>query len=105
MEIILGLVEKVKINGKEVLAKIDTGADHCSLDKTLAKELNLNNIIKTTKIRSAHGKSIRPVIEADLEIKNKKFKAFFTLADRSNLKYPVLIGLDILKKGFIIKPK
>lgn len=104
MAIIVGLIEKVKINGKEVLAKIDTGADRCSLDITLAKELNLNNILKKIGIRSSHGRSVRPIVEVDLEIKNEKLKVQFNLADRSNLKYPVLIGKNVLKKGFIIKP-
>jgi len=105
MAITIGLIEKVKINGKEILAKIDTGADRCSLDKTLAKEMGLNNIVKTMQVKSSHGKSIRPVVQASLEIKGKKFKANFNLADRSNLKYPVLIGNSILKKGFVIKPQ
>ncbi len=104
MSTIIGLVEKVKINGKEVLAKIDTGADQCSLDRTLAKELNINNILKTTSVKSAHGKSIRPVVEAELEIKDKKLKVNFNLADRSHLKYLILIGKSVLKKGFMIKP-
>ena len=104
MSIVLGLVEKVKVNGKEVLAKIDTGADGCSLDIALAKELNLNNFVKTTRIKSSHGRFVRPVVEATLEIRDKKFKAQFNLTDRSHLKYPVLIGKSILKKGFIIKP-
>ena len=105
MKTILGLVEKVKINGKEVLAKIDTGADRCSLDMTLAKELNISKVIKTMKIKSSHGRVIRPVVEATLEIKDRKFKVKFNLADRSHLKYPVLIGKSILKKDFIIQPK
>ena len=100
----LGLIEKVKINGKEVLAKIDTGADLCSIDKKLAKELDLNNFVKTAKIKSSHGKTIRPVVEAELEIKDEKIKTHFNLADRSQLKYPVLIGKSVLKKGFIIDP-
>ena len=104
MTTILGLIEKVKINGKEVLAKIDTGADKNSLDITLANKLNITKFVKTTKVRSSHGKSIRPVIEADLEIKGKKLKTQFNLTDRSQMNYPVLIGKNVLKKGFIIKP-
>ena len=35
---------------------------------------------------------------------NKEFKTDFTLADRSDMKYPVLIGQNILSKGFLIDP-
>ena len=104
MTITLGLIEKVKINGKEVLAKIDTGADKNSLDITLANKLNIKNFIKTIKVRSPHGRSTRQVVEADLEIKGKKIKTQFNLIDRSQMNYPVLIGNNVLKKGFIIKP-
>ena len=104
MATIIGLIEKVKINGKEVLAKIDTGADRSSLDKKLAKNLGLNNIIKTMRIKSSHGRSVRPVIEADLELKGRTFKARFNLADRSHMKYPILIGKKILRQGFLIDP-
>ena len=104
MAITLGLIEKVKINGKEVLAKIDTGADKNSLDITLANKLNIQKSIKTIKVRSSHGRSTRPVIEADLEIKGKKIKTQFNLTDRSHMQYPALIGKNVLKKGFIIKP-
>ena len=53
---IIGLVERVKIKGREVVARIDTGARRCSIDKNLARELKLGPIIGNRKYRSAHGK-------------------------------------------------
>ena len=103
-KIILGLIEKVKINGKEIIAKIDTGADRNSIDTKLAAELNLGPITQTTKITSSHGDSIRPVVQAELEIKNKKIQTQFNLTNRTHMKCPVLIGKEVLKKGFIIDP-
>ena len=101
-KIILGLTEKVKINGKEVLAKIDTGASRNSIDMNLATELNLGPIVRVSKIRSVHGRTTRPVVQAKLEIKGKKFKALFNLISRSRMKYKVLIGRRILKQGFLV---
>lgn len=101
---IIGLIEKVKINGKETTAKIDTGADRNSMDIKLAAELNLGPITRTTRIKSSHGDSVRPVIKAELEIKNKKIQTSFNLTNRSHMKCPVLIGKEVLKKGFIIDP-
>lgn len=103
--VIIGLLEKVKINGKETLAKIDTGADRNSMDMKLAATLNLGPIIRTTSIKSSHGSSIRPVVKAELEIKGEKIIAEFNLTNRAHMKYPILIGKKVLiKKGFLIDP-
>ncbi len=101
---IVGLVEKVKINGKEIIARIDTGAEHSSVDKRLAEELKLGPVLKTILIKSATGKTKRPVVEAEIEIKGKKMKSRFNIADRSQMSYKVLIGQNILKEGFLIDP-
>ena len=106
---IIGLTEKVIIIGPEkerkLLARIDTGADICSMDMKLAKRLNLGPVEKLKRIKSAHGIKKRPVIRARIEIKKRRFKKVrFTLADRKHLRYKVLIGKNILKKGFLIDP-
>lgn len=101
-KIVVGLVEKVKINGREVLAKIDTGA-HCnSVCKELANKLKLGPVIGKMSVKSATGKQTRPVIHAELEIKGRKLKTRFNIADRKHLKYQALIGLDVLKHGFLV---
>lgn len=100
----IGTIEKVKINGHEILAKIDTGAIKNSINIKLASKLKLGPIIKTIKIISATGEEKRPVIRATLEIKGKKIKTFFNITDRSKLKYPVLIGLNTIKDRFLIDP-
>lgn len=105
---IVGLSQKITIIGKKrsksVVAKVDTGATKGSIDSKLASSLQLGPVIKTKLVKSAHGNEVRPVISADIKIKNKNIKADFTLADRSHLKYSVLLGQNILKKGFIIDP-
>ncbi len=103
-KLILGLVEKVKINGKEIAARIDTGARRCSIDKNLAKELKLGPIIGNHKYRSAHGRSIRQVVLKEIELKGKKLLVKINLSDRKEMKYDFLVGREALKKGFLIDP-
>src|SRR3989344_3936416 len=106
---IVGLTEEItlfsnSVGKKTLVAKIDTGASRSSLDINLASELSLGPIIKSKMIKSAHGNRLRPVIEAELNIAGRKIKSDFTLADRTHMKYRVLIGINILKHGFLIDP-
>ncbi|NQU99025.1 ATP-dependent zinc protease [Candidatus Woesearchaeota archaeon] len=106
---IVGLTEKVKLNGKNknnetIVARMDTGATNSSIDLNLASKLTLGPIIESKVVKSTHGTRLRPVIEADIEIHGKKIKEKFTLADRSHMRFPVLIGQNILKKGFLVDP-
>ncbi len=105
---IVGLTEPVKIIGQEkekkVVAKIDTGSEWSSLDMKLASQLQLGPILDTKLIISSHGRSIRPVILALIKIKNRKIRARFNLVDRRKLKTDVLIGLNILRRDFLIDP-
>jgi len=107
-KIIIGLAEKIKIKGpdvsKEVDAKIDTGATKSSIDSKLSAELKLGPIVMTKLVKSAHGNTLRPIIDVDLEIAGKKLKSQFTVANREHMKYRVLIGQNILKNKFLIDP-
>lgn len=107
-KIIIGLAENIKIDGpegsKDVMAKIDTGATKSSIDSKLAAELRLGPIIRTRLVKSAHGNSVRPVIDVTIELAEKKIKEQFTIANRDHMKYPVLLGQNILKKHFLIDP-
>lgn len=104
---VIGFTERVTVLGpkksKQLIARVDTGAAKNSIDVKLAAELKLGPIIKTKKVRSAEGLSERPLIKAGLKIGKRKFNTLFNLADRSRLKYKVLIGRNILKQNFIIK--
>ena len=106
---IIGLTEKIRINGKnqkqkELVARIDTGATKSSMDISLASELKLGPVVQNKLVKSAHGVKLRPMIEVEINMKNKKIKETFTLADRSHMKFPILIGQNILNKGFLIDP-
>lgn len=106
---IVGLTENVKIISsqgifEEVVAKVDTGATKSSIDTKLATKLRLGPVIRSKVVKSAHGHQLRPVIEAEIFLAGKKTKAEFTLADRTHMKYKVLIGVNILENEFLIDP-
>ncbi len=105
---VIGLTEPVILIGeskkKKVIAKIDTGADKSSIDMNLAAELKLGPVVKTSLIKSASGSLVRPIIRSSVVFAGEKMKVYFTVADRKHLKYRILIGRNILKKGFLIDP-
>jgi len=106
---VIGIVEPVVLTGrnkkkKEVMAKIDTGATNSSVDIGLASELNVGPIIETKLVKSAHGNSLRPIVELETSLAGKITKAKFNIADRKQMKYRILIGQNILKGMFLIDP-
>jgi hypothetical protein len=116
----IGLVEDVILLPWKVRlpARIDTGAALSSLD---ARHIKIENnmvsfklpprykslqlslpIVEHKSIRSAEAREQRPVVEIDLCIGPRVFRARVTLNDRSKVKYPLLIGRNILKGYFVI---
>ena len=110
MRTIIGLVEPITLFGVggrrlTTYAKVDTGATKSSIDSRLAAELRLGPVLKSKMVKSASGTRVRPVIKVGVILKGKEFATQFTIADRQDMKYKVLIGLNILKNHFIIDPK
>lgn len=103
---IISLIEDVQLeDGQVYKAKIDTGADSSSIDEKLVKRLGDRELLPPKTVRSALGRSQRPMIMLEIELGGERIKKGFTISDRSSLKYKVLIGKDILKKGeFLIDP-
>jgi len=106
MKKVIGSVETVKLKGKhkilEVEARMDTGASKNSIDTALVKELGLGPVLHIRKINSAHGSSLRPVIDVDVVLHGKRLKSHFTVTDRTHMKYKVLIGRNLLREGFLV---
>ncbi len=104
-------VEEIFIKNKEgrkqkVLAKIDTGAWSSAIDTKLARKMGIYSKArnKTTRRKlSALGEEYRPVINVVMWIAGKRIKTLMTVADRSKLRYPVIIGRVDLD-GFLINP-
>ena len=109
-KIVIGYTEHIHIYGPEgkdmkVEARIDTGATKSSIDSSLAAKLKLGPIVGTKMVKSANGESVRPLIHVKLLVGKKEVEGEFSIADRNRLKFPVLIGQDIISQGFIIDPE
>lgn len=92
---------------EKVRAKVDTGADRTTIDKVLADKLKLGPTISKIVLKaSAAGQRVeRPVVNASITIADKTFDLRVGVADRSQMRYRVIIGRDILRSGdFLIDP-
>jgi hypothetical protein len=119
-KITIGEVEEVILLpwGVRLPARIDTGAATSSLDARglkvknnvaefkLAKQyggLELHLPVKEWQhIRGADFKERRPVVEITLCVGQKLLRSRVTLNDRSTVKYPLIIGRNVLKDHFIV---
>jgi hypothetical protein len=109
---ILALIEEIKLfylnkesKNKKCIARIDSGATASSIDRSLAEEVGFKETDRVKLVKSASGIGRRPLVKIKIKIKAKIMEEEFTLADRSHMKYPILIGQNILKKGnFLIDP-
>lgn len=99
-------------------AKVDTGADSCSIHSNYQKEedgvlsyrvLDIRKIFKTkdfkkTNVKSSNGESVsRYKIKLKVIIDGKEYKTDFTLNDRDSMSYPILIGKNLIKNNFTIE--
>lgn len=123
---VLGRCDRVdlpKLGLYNVHAKVDTGAYNCSLHCSEAKVVNgvLEFIVldeehpdytglkftfkkfKQKQIRNSFGESeLRFVIKTQIKIFDRVIRAEFSLSNRGNLKFPVLLGRKILRDRFLI---
>src|SRR3989338_8365456 len=106
---VLSLTKQVNLLGRteeQVCARIDPGAPSSSLDVQLAERLDLTPGDRSKIVKSASGVKKRPVITVKLLLQNSSLEEEFTLADRSHMTYPVLIGQNVLRKGnFLVDPQ
>jgi len=90
-----------------VKGKIDTGASRTSVDVWLAANIGLGPTVDVAKVKSALASQVRtrPLVRGAVEVGGIRFVLPVTVNDRSVMRYPVLIGMDILKSGrFLIDP-
>ena len=104
---VVGLTENITIfggdkKGRKIIARIDSGATKSSVDVKLAAELKLGPIIKTKLVKSTHGNTLRPVVKGKIKIAGKTITSELTIADRTYMKYRILIGQNILKDANLI---
>lgn len=105
---ILSVIEPViiYIDGKisrEYLAKIDTGAYRTSIDANIAKELSLLSHDRIFIAKSASGIQRRGSVKLRMKLGGKKISTIATIAPRSHMSFPIIIGVRDLK-GFYVNP-
>ncbi len=126
----LGEPDKTVIGGEEyvrilpygftVPARIDTGAATTSLD---ARNIRVEestvtfalppkwggatikaHIVDWKYVRTSKSREKRPVIELELRIASKRLRARVNLNDRSRMRYPLLIGRNVITGNFLVDP-
>lgn len=102
---VIGIVCSITLQGslgsRSVLAKVDTGANRTSVDTELAAKVGLGPVTDTVKVKaaSASHRETRPLVDAKVELGGRSFELPVSISDRADMKYPVIIGMDILAQG------
>jgi hypothetical protein len=125
---IMGAEEKVVIGGVEDVillpwrvrlpARVDTGAAKSSLDALDLKvqddlvEFKLPQkyggmqfrlpIVEWRHVRTPQGRERRPVVELEICLGARRIRTKVNLADRSLVKYPLILGRNFLKENFVV---
>jgi alpha-L-glutamate ligase-like protein len=104
---ILTIIQEVTFyrNGEPITvkAKLDTGAYRTSIDRKFAELLDITVLNEKVFVKSASGESFRPTAKTSFILGGKKINTVVSVVDRSNLKYPVIVGHRDMK-DFLIKP-
>ena len=127
-QVIIGRAEEIDIVGVAlgVPAKIDTGAYRSSIHATSAKVVTVDGVktlrycilghknavikrdLETTEfsevgVTSSNGQSeVRYEIKLRIKLANKVFKTSFSLSERSNTLYPILVGRTALANRYLV---
>ncbi len=117
---VIGAEEYVRIlpYGFTLPARIDTGAATTSLD---ARNISVEDstvtftlppkwggatltapIVDWRYIHTSRSREKRPVIELELRIAAKKLRVRVNLNDRSHMRYPMLIGRNVITGNFLV---
>jgi len=117
---VIGAEEYVRIlpYGFTIPAHIDTGAATTSLDaRNMCVEDSIVTftlppkwggatitapIVDWRYIRTSGSRERRPVIELELCIASRKLRARVNLNDRSGMRYPMLIGRNVITGNFLV---
>lgn len=100
---VLGYTTRIRINGndgaEQVVAKSDTGAKRTSIDTDLAGRIGAGSFVGTTQVRSVTGggTETRPLVDVDLRLNGRWRTVRASVTDRTEMRYPVLLGRDVLE--------
>ncbi len=125
---IIGAVEPIYMLPMKAsfAARVDTGAAVSALDATDIKKFERDGekwvsfkvknrktgeenvfekpLVRQTRIKRVHQKEHRLVVNLDVKFAGQTLKADFTLVDRKDFDYQVLIGRNILNGRAIVDP-
>jgi hypothetical protein len=122
-KIVIGGIEEVILLpwGVRLPARIDTGAAKSSLD---ARELKVQDdmvefklpkkhgdlqlrlpIIEWRHVRTPEGLEPRPIVELEICLGSKRIRTEVNLANRSMVKYPLILGRNFLREDYIVDVK
>ena len=127
-QVVIGRLAKISLDGVaiDVPAKVDTGAFRSAVHATDIKEKTVDGkkmltckllghpvspvqrdfstaeYDKVTVTNSFGHEEERYQVTLKVKVGPKKFNTSFTLADRSNNMFPILIGRKLLKKRFLV---
>ena len=100
---VLGYTTRIRINGhdgaEQAIAKSDTGARRTSIDTDLAGRIGAGPLVGTTQVRSVTGggTETRPLVDVDLRLNGRWRVVTAGITDRTEMRYPVLLGRDVLE--------
>ncbi len=104
---ILSVIEPIRVinngNSREYRAKLDTGAYRTSFDKSVVEELKIPILAAKFRTVSASGSQERSGAKVQFLLGGEKITTIATVATRSHLRFPIIIGRRDLK-GFHINP-
>lgn len=106
---VIGINEPIEIldarkNKYPTMAKIDTGAYRTTICKNLAEQLGvMSQIVGHKKVRGVLGAAERPIINLSFILDKRLVAAETFVADRSEMKYDIIIGRRDLKR-FLVDP-
>ncbi|MBL7155054.1 MAG: ATP-dependent zinc protease [Candidatus Portnoybacteria bacterium] len=90
-------------NRYPTMAKIDTGAYRTTICYSLAKQLKIDRIIGSKKVRGALGIEERPIINLSFVLDRRLVSTEAFMADRTEMKYDIIVGRKDLKR-FLVDP-
>ena len=79
-----------------VEGKVDTGADSCSIDESLASHLGWK-VVGNKTVKGSLGEERREVYRGKATIRGVKFWLAATATDRSSLSHSLLVGHSVIR--------
>lgn len=99
----IGYTERVVVSADrgttDVIAKSDTGARRTSIDLDVAATVGAGPVVDTTQVRSGSRteRRKRALVEIDVRVGGRWHTVTASIENRSHMRYPVLLGRDVLE--------